>query len=127
LKNQYVFTEYAPEEMAQLFKRLAAAENYELHPTAHPVLLKEMHRLFQMADSVSQAERVRRYFKKVKFRHGQRCAKIAKEKRTKELLVTLLPEDLLVTDLTEIQPHDPEWMKMLRREWEQSAKTKDER
>jgi hypothetical protein len=50
----------------------------------------------------------------VKFNHGRRCVRLPKEKRNKELLVTLMPEDFL-NEETDIRPGNSDWLAEIER------------
>jgi hypothetical protein len=125
-QHWFVFRDYSPEEMAQFFERLAEEENYVVHGSARRILWQEMNRLWKENTSKSRSEQVRHFFRKVKYRHGQRCAKIPKEERTKELLTTLLPEDFAVKENEEVLPEDPEWIEILTKEEEQKRLSEED-
>jgi hypothetical protein len=114
IKHRFLFTEYAAEDLADLFESLADSEEYRLHPSVRPVLIREMGRLLHQRDSLTRAERVRRFWEKVKMNHARRCAAVPKSARTLELLVTLYPEDLREVEFTEVDPADPGWLDALR-------------
>jgi hypothetical protein len=60
------------------------------------------------------AERVREYFRRVKVKHGLRCARLPKEERTQEALTLIVEEDLL-PEKSGMQPGDPEWLAELEK------------
>ncbi|SEN35739.1 right-handed parallel beta-helix repeat-containing protein [Lihuaxuella thermophila] len=113
LQNRYVFTDYSPEDLAQIFASAAKEEDYTIHPAASPVLLREMRRLWNKLDTKSKAERVREYLQKVKAHHSRRCSRLPKQERTMEVLTTFLPEDLMVKEKSDVQPDDVSWLKEL--------------
>ncbi|MFC7440894.1 right-handed parallel beta-helix repeat-containing protein [Laceyella putida] len=115
VKNHFVFTPYSPNELAMYFERFAHEEQYMIHPSAREEWLKAMNEIYRTEEGKSQLERLRRYFQKVKFNHGRRCAKLPKEKRNKEMLVTFLPEDFVMTEDTDIRPENPAWLSEIER------------
>nr|WP_232345537.1 right-handed parallel beta-helix repeat-containing protein [Paenactinomyces guangxiensis] len=115
LKHHYVFTDYSPEEMAVMLERIAADEDYHVHPAAMPTLQKEMRRLWNKPGPKSKAARVKEYFQKVKVVHSRRCSKLPKQERTREMLTTFLSEDLSVKEQSDIQPGDHSWLKELKK------------
>lgn len=115
VKNQFVFTPYSAHELAMHFERLADKEQYVIHPSARDEWLKAMNRIAQAEGEGSQLEQLRRYYQKVKFNQGRRCAKLSKEKRTREQLVTFLPEDFAQANQADIRPENPEWLSEIER------------
>lgn len=113
LKYHYVFTDYSPEEMLQIFERAAKEEDYTVHPSASSVLLSQMRRLWNKYDTKSKTERVHEYLQKVKALHSRRCSRLPKQERTREVLTTFLPEDLMVKEKSDVQPGDVSWLKEL--------------
>ncbi|MBH8596816.1 right-handed parallel beta-helix repeat-containing protein [Thermoactinomyces sp. CICC 10523] len=124
-QHWFEFRDYTPEELVQLFERMAEEENYRIDESARRRLWQEMNRICRENAEAGRAERVRHFFQMVKYRHGQRCAKIAKEERTRELLTLLLPEDLAVKKEEEVLPHDPEWIETLMKEEKQSHRSRE--
>lgn len=115
IKNQWTFMGFSHEEMVEIFIQLASQEDYTLHPSARPALLREMMRLKDLKSSLSEWERVRLFLQKVKLNLSRRCGRVPKTERTREMLTTFLEEDLAVDDTTEIQPENQLWMGELNR------------
>lgn len=113
VKNQWTFTKFLPEEMVDLFIHLARQEDYSVHPSARPALLREMLRLTELKQGLSQWELVQLYLQKAKVRLSRRCGRVPKEERTREMLTTFLEEDLIMDNTTEIQPDHHLWLKEL--------------
>jgi Right handed beta helix region/ATPase family associated with various cellular activities (AAA) len=113
--NQYYFEEYSPEEMVEIFFRIAKQEEYRVHPTCKPVLLRAMRHLWSKIGETSCVERIKEYFHQVLYVQSRRCAKIPKQERTKEVLTTIMPEDLPMRTKKEIFPGDTEWLTELER------------
>jgi hypothetical protein len=112
--DPFIFHEYSTEEMALFFERLAREEDYVVHPAAWSALLNEMRSIRQTDTGRSMAERVREYFRRVKVKHGLRCARLPKEERTQEALTLIVEEDLL-PEKSGMQPGDPEWLAELEK------------
>lgn len=111
IKNHYVFTDYSPEEMMELFARAACEEDYMIHPSATSALLKEMRLLWNRPDPNSRAARVHDYFQQVKLAHSRRCSRLPKQERTRDVLTTFLSDDLIMKDRADPQPGDRGWLK----------------
>lgn len=113
--RRYHFEDYLPEEMAQLFQWMAKKEDYIVHLTARDKLMREMTHLWNLEDGKKHLERVRDYFEQVKVVHSLRCSKLPKHERTKEVLTTIMPEDLTVKEKKELRPDQKEWVKNIRK------------
>lgn len=112
--RQYHFHDYLPEEMVEIFHRIANQEDYHIHLTARDQLGKEMIHLWNLEIPKGNYERVYDYFQQVKVVHSLRCSKLPKHLRTKEVLTTIMPEDLQLNG-DDIRPDHKEWVKLLRK------------
>lgn len=110
--RQYQFQDYDPEEMLQLFYRLAEQEEYQVHVLARDPLIKEMVHLWEQEQKQGNYERVLAYFQQVKEVHSMRCSKLPKQQRSREVLTTIMPEDLQVSEKY-IRPDHKDWIKYL--------------
>ncbi|AUS08474.1 hypothetical protein C1X05_06280 [Laceyella sacchari] len=113
VKNRFTFVPYTPYELAEHFEQMARAEEYVIHPSAKDDCVKAMIHLHRYGPE-GQLARLREFFQQVKFNHGRRCVRLPKEKRNKELLVTLMPEDFL-NEETDIRPGNPDWLAEIER------------
>ena len=110
--RQYSFQDYDPDEMVQIFEQLANQEDYQVHRTARDPLIREMIHLWEQEEQKGNFARVSDYFQQVKVVHSMRCSKLPKPERTKEVLTTIMPEDLQL-DEKNIRPDHKDWMKHL--------------
>ncbi|WP_131922869.1 right-handed parallel beta-helix repeat-containing protein [Hazenella coriacea] len=115
MNNHLVFTDYSPEEMAELFQHMANKEDYLVHPLAEPTLLTQMKWLWRIQEDQTRLQRVLSYLQQVKFQHSQRCAKLPKEERTREVFTTFIKEDLIIQKEGHIQPDDEDWLKKINK------------
>lgn len=115
INNQLVFMEYSPEEMAELFQQMALKEDYLIHPQAESALLTQMKWLWRIQENKSHVQRVSVFLQQVKFQHSQRCAKLPKQERTREVLTTFLKEDLMIQKDGHIQPSDQDWLNKINK------------
>lgn len=112
--RQYPFQDYDPEEMMEIFYQLAEQEDYQIHAMAREPLMKEMIHLWEKEDQRGNWQRVNDFFQQVKVVHSLRCSKLPKHQRTKQVLTTVMSEDLQVSE-KEIRPDHKDWMKYLEK------------
>ncbi|WP_124727136.1 right-handed parallel beta-helix repeat-containing protein [Staphylospora marina] len=115
IRHRFLFREYDAEGMAALFGKMAEREEYRLHLSVKPVLVREMTRLIRLDSAVTRGAKVKMFWEKVKMKHGRRCASVPKSARTTELLSTILPEDVGDVEFTEVNPGHPGWLDALSR------------
>lgn len=112
--RQVHFQDYLPEEMVEIFYQIAEQEDYQVHLTAREPLMKEMIYLWNQENEKGNYKRVADYFQQVKKVHSLRCSKLPKQMRTKEVLTTIMPEDLQLNG-ENIRPDHKDWVKHLRK------------
>jgi len=100
LKSRFVhtfnFEDYSPDELVQIFSLFASKEEYIIKPDAIELLKKEFTNLYRKRDkSFGNARLARNYFNDAKIHLSKRVLKIPVQNRTKEVMVTICPEDIL--------------------------------
>jgi hypothetical protein len=93
-EHEYIFEDYSPEDMMSIFFKLAQEEGYIVDDTCMSALLREMHQLWSKKEEKSNRQKVKEYFQIVQMVQSQRCVNLPKHKRSKEALMTIMPEDL---------------------------------
>ncbi|NWF50616.1 MAG: AAA family ATPase [Ignavibacteriaceae bacterium] len=93
--HTFEFEDYTPEELIEIVKQVASKEDYHFDDSSENVLKKELIELYRKRDkSFGNARLVRNIFNEAKIQVGKRCLKIPESDRTKELLTTIIKEDI---------------------------------
>ncbi|MDQ8738629.1 right-handed parallel beta-helix repeat-containing protein [Paenibacillus sp. LHD-38] len=96
-KQTIFFPDYTPDELLRIARHMALDEEYILDSHFEALLYDYFMELFRNRDlSFGNARLVRNCFEKVKLAHSRRCVKLPKDKRTREVMTTILPEDMSV-------------------------------
>ncbi|CAM4332672.1 AAA family ATPase [Paenibacillus alkaliterrae] len=94
-KQTIYFPDYTPDELLRIARHMALGEEYILDAHFETLLHDYFMDLYRTRDlSFGNARLVRNCLEKVKIAHSRRCAKLPRDKRTREVLTTLLPEDI---------------------------------
>ncbi len=92
----FQFEDYSPDELVQIFKISAEKEEYIVAEEALEFLRKQFTDLYRKRDnSFGNARLVRNYFNEVKIHLSKRYLKIPEVDRTKEMMTTILQDDIL--------------------------------
>jgi F-box protein 11 len=87
--------DYTPDELARIAQKMAKDQNRQLSPAAEQLLHKQFTFLWRKRDKFfSNARTVRNYIDGMLQAQAQRCMQVPKEQWTKELILTLTPEDV---------------------------------
>lgn len=113
--NTFVFEQYTPADMVKIFHQIAKKEDYTVDTNAYDTLQRQMLILWSRHDQRTHTQRVQEYFQQVKIWHSMRCSKLPKEQRTKEMLTTIIREDLRKKGDQDIQPNDDKWVNEIRK------------
>jgi len=102
--HNFVFEDYTPDELIEIFKQMAKKEEYVLSAEDWHDLEKEFTRLYRKRDKTfGNARLVRTIFNNAKMQVGKRCSKLPAAQRNKKALSTIMQEDIkaiLKTSLT---------------------------
>ncbi|MFC4767280.1 right-handed parallel beta-helix repeat-containing protein [Effusibacillus consociatus] len=94
-KNYFCFQDYTPDEMIRIAQMMAQKEEYTFSPQAEELLREEFICLYRKRDKFfGNARLVRKYIENIKIHHAKRCSKLLKEQRTREVMTTILAEDV---------------------------------
>ncbi len=89
------FDDYTPDELLLIFKQIAQKEDYHIKDDAEVLLKKELTKQYRNRDETfGNARLVRQIFSEAKIQLSKRYLKIPTEKRTKEVMSTICPEDI---------------------------------
>lgn len=89
------FEDYTPDEMIDIFKQMAAKEDYNINDEAQEILKKEFTNLYRKRDKTfGNARTVRNIFNEAKMSLGKRYLKLKDNERTKEALTTITKDDI---------------------------------
>lgn len=92
----FYFDDYSPDELVKISVLMANKEEYVFRPEALELLKKEFTNLYRKRDkSFGNARLARNFFNEIKIYLSKRVLKIPVESRTKELMITICPEDIL--------------------------------
>ncbi|MEJ5350209.1 MAG: AAA family ATPase [Melioribacteraceae bacterium] len=93
--HTFVFEDYTPEELIQIFQLYLKKEEYNITPDALELLKKEFINLYRNRDkSFGNARLVRKIFEEAKINLSKRIINLDESKRTKENLNTITLEDI---------------------------------
>jgi SpoVK/Ycf46/Vps4 family AAA+-type ATPase len=94
--HYFQFEDYTPDELVEIFKISAGKEEYTVSEEALEFLRKQFTNLYRKRDnSFGNARLVRNYFNEVKIHLSKRYLKIPEAERTKEMMTTILQDDIL--------------------------------
>ncbi|WP_410511002.1 AAA family ATPase [Paenibacillus sp. BR2-3] len=94
-KQTIVFPDYTPDELLLIARHMALSEEYILSSDFEALLHHYFMEQYRKRDySFGNARLVRNCLEKVKMAHARRSAKLPRDKRTREVMTTLLPEDM---------------------------------
>lgn len=94
--HHFMFEDYTPDEMMQIFRKMIADEDYRITEEAETDLQKAFTRLYRSRDkNFGNARTVRKVFEDAKMQVSRRYLKLTKIDRTKEKLTTISSEDIL--------------------------------
>ena len=89
------FPDYSPDELAEIFRRMAGAEQFSFNEDVADIVRHKMESLTESkTTSFGNARDVRTYYEEVKARQAVRLAKIDHPSRAQ--MTELLPEDVSV-------------------------------
>ncbi|KAF0153345.1 MAG: AAA family ATPase [Ignavibacteria bacterium] len=87
--HTFVFEDYTPDELLQIFEAIIKKEDYLLTVAAKEILKKEFMSLYRARDkSFGNARLIRKLFENAKLNLSKICVELAEEKRTKEAMTT---------------------------------------
>lgn len=93
--HSFVFEDYTPDEMVEIFKQIAAEEEYIIEDDAVEALKKEFTNHYRLRDnSFGNARLVRNYFNDLKIQISKRYLKLPPEQRTQAAMTTIYLEDI---------------------------------
>ncbi|MFA4924701.1 MAG: AAA family ATPase, partial [Ignavibacteriaceae bacterium] len=93
--HNFVFEDYTPDELIEIFKLMAKKEEYILSAEACQDLEKEFTRLYRKRDKTfGNARLVRTLFNDAKMQVGKRSSKLPSAQRNKKTLSTIMQEDI---------------------------------
>ncbi len=101
--HNFMFEDYQPEELLEIFKKLVKDEDYRITDEAEKILLKELSNIYRTRDkNFGNARTVRKIFEDAKLEVSKRYLTLPKHERTQEKLTTVYPEDIKAI----LKPHD---------------------
>ncbi|MFA6599143.1 MAG: AAA family ATPase [Ignavibacteriaceae bacterium] len=93
--HNFVFEDYTPQELLEIFKQMAKKEEYIISAEAAKDLEKEFVRLYRKRDKTfGNARLVRTLYNNAKMQVGKRSSKLAAAQRNKKALSTIMQEDI---------------------------------
>lgn len=93
--HNFMFEDYQPDELLEIFKKLVKDEDYRITDEAEKVLLKELTNLYRARDkNFGNARTVRKIFEDAKLEVSKRYLTLPKHDKTQEKLTTIYPEDI---------------------------------
>lgn len=93
--HTFVFEDYTPEELFQIFEGLLTKEDYRITDAAKEILMKEYISLYRARDkSFGNARLIRKLFETAKLNLSKICLELTEENRTKEAMTTFT-EDVI--------------------------------
>ena len=103
------FEDLNPNELLEVFKKIASAEEYILTKEAEELITKEFIELYRKRDETfGNARLVKNYFNEIKIQLGKRYLKIPPHKRTREAMCTIYPDDVTaILDNNSASPYHP--------------------
>ncbi len=91
----FSFEDYSPDELIEIFKIASLKEEYTIQDGALTLLKKHFTKLYRKRDKTfGNARLVRNYFNEAKINLSKRYLQIPADKRSKETMTTICPEDL---------------------------------
>lgn len=85
--HEFMFEDYSPEELMEIFRSFAATEEYKISETAEKTLITEFTGIYRKRDSsFGNAREVRKIFEEVKLELGRSYAQLSSRERTMEKL-----------------------------------------
>jgi SpoVK/Ycf46/Vps4 family AAA+-type ATPase len=89
------FEDLNPDELMEVFKKIAVGEEYILTGESEEIIKKEFIDQYRNRDeSFGNARMVKNYFNEIKVQLGKRYLKIPQQKRTREAMCTIFPDDI---------------------------------
>lgn len=93
--NHFYFEDYSPPELVQILEKMLREEEYSLSELAKNSILHTFTELYRKRDqSFSNARMVRKFFEELKIIHAKRCIQLKESDRTKEVLTSILEDDV---------------------------------
>ncbi|MFA6025984.1 MAG: AAA family ATPase [Ignavibacteriaceae bacterium] len=93
--HNFVFEDYTPQELIEIFKQMAKKEEYIISVEACQDLEKEFTRLYRKRDKTfGNARLVRTLYNDAKMQVGKRSSKLQVAQRNKKTLSTIMQEDI---------------------------------
>lgn len=91
----FVFEDYTPDELMQIFNQLLSKEEYKITPRAEEALNQEFIHLYRRKDkSFGNARLVRQFFEMIKLNLSKRYLLLPENEHTKENMTTFTEEDV---------------------------------
>lgn len=101
--HNFMFEDYQPEELIEIFRKLVKDEDYRITDDAERMLVKELTNIYRTRDkNFGNARTVRKIFEDAKIEVSKRYLTLPKHERTQEKLTTIYPEDIVAI----LKPHD---------------------
>ena len=101
----FYFDDYSPDELLQIYSKQLSNEEYNIQEEAKEIVKKHLTTLYRKRDkSFGNARLSIQFFEDTKINLSKRYLSLDEDKRTKEQLTTIYPEDvqrLLVEDTTD--------------------------
>ncbi|MFH0733158.1 MAG: AAA family ATPase [bacterium] len=93
--HNFLFEDYKPEELLEIFNKLVKEEDYRIADDAQKALSKELINLYRGRDkNFGNARTVRKIFEDAKIEISKRYLTLAKHERTQEKLTTIYLQDI---------------------------------
>ncbi len=93
--HNFMFDDYQPDELLEIFKKLVKDEDYRITDEAEKILLKELTNIYRTRDkNFGNARTVRKIFEDAKLEVSKRYLTLPKHEKTQEKLTTVYPEDI---------------------------------
>ncbi|HEX2963569.1 MAG TPA: AAA family ATPase [Ignavibacteriales bacterium] len=100
--HSFDFEDYSPEELLEIFKATASAEEYTPSEEALEMIKKEFMRLYRKRDkSFGNARLSGRFFNESKLQLSRRFTRLSDQEKSKQAMMTITEEDIKVILSTE--------------------------
>ncbi len=94
--HTFVFEDYTPDELIEIFEKMIAKEDYVITETAKDILKKELMNLYRRRDKTfGNARLIKRLFENCKINLSKICLQLKEEEKTREILTTFTEEVIL--------------------------------
>lgn len=94
--HTFSFEDYTPDELLEIFSNAIKKEDYKIEEDAKEELKKEFTKMYRKRDaSFGNARLIMQVFERLKIQLSKRLASIKKKEKTKELLSTLMLDDVI--------------------------------